>query len=212
MKKLLKLGFKHGTDKQRHRFAGVGYMNVYHRYFSPLRENVRNLLEIGVLQGNSLKVWHDYFPDAQIWGVDINPSSNRDYGDRIQVITGSQTDPVVLSKVAPDRLLDIVIDDGSHVVEHMIETFRLLWPRVAPGGLYVIEDLENIYADISESKTKWPGQQHNAPDTNYKNDADRFTAVFTAKVKEMDQGQGDMLYLHRWHQQAILCKADLTRT
>jgi hypothetical protein len=203
--KLARLGFKHGTDKHRHKFDGVNYMNVYHQYFLPLRERVFNVLELGVLDGGSLKVWRDYFPNAHVWGVDINPNVPRDHGERIHVIVGSQTDPLTLCQVQPNEL-DIIIDDGSHVVDHMIESLRLLWPRVASRGLYVIEDLENIYADISKGRNKWPGQLHNLPDTNYRNEAEKLNAVFNAKLKDLDQGQGDMLWLHRWHQQAILCK------
>jgi len=202
---LVNVGHKHGSDKEYHRFAGVDYMKVYQRYFFDLREAVRNVLELGVYHGASLKTWRDYFPNAEIWGVDINPETPRDHGERIHVIIGSQTDAVALDQVAPGLHLDIVIDDGSHVVDHMVESLRLLWPRVAQRGFYVIEDLENIYGDISKSRT-WPGQNLNAPDTNYNNDAAKLNAVFEAKCKELDQGGGDMLYLHRWHQLAILCK------
>jgi hypothetical protein len=201
--KLQRLGLRYGTDKHRHRFNGVNYMHVYNRYFQPMREQVLSVLELGVLDGGSLKVWRDYFPLAHIWGVDINPEAQRDHGERIHIMIGSQTDPAVL----PAGPFQIVIDDGSHVVDHMIASFNLLWPRVTSGGLYIIEDLENIYADISKSKNLWPGQSHNAVDTNYLNDAAKLNNLFAAKLKDLDQGKGDLLYLHRWHQQAIFCKA-----
>ena len=41
--------------------------------------------------------------------------------------------------------LDVVIDDGSHVGEHQWTSFRALFPAVAPGGWYVLEDLWTSY-------------------------------------------------------------------
>src|SRR3974390_876115 len=200
MANLVELGLKHRTDKQKHSFAGFGYMTVYQKYFNPIRNDVYSVLELGVLNGSSLRVWRDYFHRAEGWGVDIDPRTKQDYGDRIHVVIGSQTDHWAIDQVAPGLNLDIVIDDGSHVVDHMVESFKLLWPRVASKGFYVIEDLETIYADISASTEKWPGQFYNAETTNYRNDAAKLDALFAPMIKALDQGLGDMLFLHRWHQ------------
>jgi demethylmacrocin O-methyltransferase len=41
--------------------------------------------------------------------------------------------------------LDIVVDDGSHRNEHVIDTFKILFPLLSPGGYYVVEDLQTSY-------------------------------------------------------------------
>ena len=37
--------------------------------------------------------------------------------------------------------LDIVIDDGSHRFLDQQATLHVLWPRVRPGGFYIVEDV-----------------------------------------------------------------------
>ena len=121
---LQQLGEINGTDKHddNHRFSGKTYLDVYEEYFNTYRESVTCMLEIGVLRGQSLKTWRDYFINAQIWGIDIDPIAKADYGERINVITGSQIDESALKNVAPDQQFDIIIDDGSHLVDHIIAT------------------------------------------------------------------------------------------
>ena len=42
-------------------------------------------------------------------------------------------------------VLDIIIDDGSHLNEHIIETFKILFPKLKDGGIYVVEDIQTSY-------------------------------------------------------------------
>ena len=41
--------------------------------------------------------------------------------------------------------MNIIIDDGSHINEHVIETFRILFPRLKDCGIYIIEDTQTSY-------------------------------------------------------------------
>nr|WP_234892762.1 class I SAM-dependent methyltransferase [Sinorhizobium meliloti] len=86
-------------------------------------------------------MWASYFEEAQIVGVDIDPSADLEYGDRITAVIGDQTRRSVLDKAL--KLLpsvDIIIDDGAHINNLTVATFEYLWPRLRPGGIYVIED------------------------------------------------------------------------
>ena len=140
------LAIRHGTDKW-----PQGYISYYQRHFAPLRRRRLNLLEIGIGTlgprngGDSLRMWRDYFPRATIWGLDILDKS-RHAGPRIRVLQGSQNDPELLRDVAR-RIgrIDIVIDDGSHVNEHVLTSFHTLFPLLATGGVYVIEDMVTSY-------------------------------------------------------------------
>ena len=203
---LAKIAAGYGTDKDTHQFAGTAYTAVYEYYFQENRLAFTTILEIGVLHGASLLTWRDYFPDAMIWGLDIDPSANRDYGHRIKVITGSQIDPGAIARIAPGQEFDVVIDDGSHVVDHLVETFRLLWPRVKPGGFYVMEDLKESHRDITGAHEGWPGQRYNRPDTNYKNDRRTLDKLFGSLLKDLDEKRGDARFIHFWHQQAFIGK------
>jgi hypothetical protein len=124
------------------------YLEVYDRFFAPLRNAGKPLriLELGVQHGGSLQLWQKYFgPQAKIAGIDIDPRSEFN-SENIKVFIGSQTDPDVLNR-AVDWLdeLTIVIDDGSHVAKHQNLSLDLLFPRLAPGGLYICEDLHTNY-------------------------------------------------------------------
>ncbi len=133
------------TDKGFH-----GYLPIYERLFSPLRDSPLPVLEIGVGNGGSLRVWRDYFPNAEVHGIDIHPVP--DLGPRITTwrgdIMGSVRD-AVLSVVTT---FGIVIDDGGHHGDQQETAFRTFWPKVAPGGYYIIEDLHCAYrADFTPS-------------------------------------------------------------
>ena len=137
---LHELALKHGTDK-----AGHGYMPHYERYFAPLKDEAFNLLEIGVHLGASLRMWRDYFPNAIIHGIDNVPQKKELEEDRIDIHIGSQTDGAFLFNVANMYPFKVVIDDGSHKWADQITSFELLFPMLAHGGIYAIEDLHTSY-------------------------------------------------------------------
>jgi 23S rRNA U2552 (ribose-2'-O)-methylase RlmE/FtsJ len=123
------------------------YLEVYERFLSPFknRETIR-LLEIGVDQGGSLQLWRKYLgKNAKIAGLDINPKTEFSE-ENIRVFIGSQDDPLTLDR-ALEWLggIDVVIDDGSHIVSHQMAALNYLFPRLSEGGLYICEDLHTNY-------------------------------------------------------------------
>jgi len=148
-KNLTQLAKHFGTDKWgRHR-----YTPHYERHLSQLKHEHFTLLEIGIggysragAGGASLRMWKSYFPEAEIVGLDIEDKSFVDE-DRISTVQGSQVDAELLQSIAARAgdNLRVVIDDGSHQNEHILETFRILFPLLADGGTYVIEDTQTSY-------------------------------------------------------------------
>lgn len=137
------IGIRHGTDKSS---RNHGYLPIYDRELSSLRAKTVTLLEIGVSGGSSLRMWHEYFPQGRIFGVDPDAAALAHAGDRTQVLLADQSDPEGLRKVvAPHGPFDVVIDDGSHIWAHQISALRSLLPLVRPGGCYIIEDLHTSY-------------------------------------------------------------------
>ncbi|MFI6930340.1 hypothetical protein [Streptomyces sp. NPDC050287] len=145
---LAELSLRLGSDKWGLHF----YTPLYERHFAPLRDRALTLLELGVggfddpeAGGGSLRLWRRYFHRALICGVDIADKSVAD-GGRIRTFRGSQADPGFLDSLL-DRTgpPDIVIDDGSHRSADVIASFRHLFPRLRPGGLYLVEDLQTSY-------------------------------------------------------------------
>ena len=90
-------------------------------------------------------MWKKYFPLAKIYAIDIYDKSTLEE-NRIKIFKGSQTDEKFLEGVIEQTgYLDIVIDDGSHVNADVIKTFKLLFPALKDGGIYVIEDTQTSY-------------------------------------------------------------------
>lgn len=126
------------------------YLAIYDRHLSRYRNTQVKILEIGVSQGGSLRLWRQYFgPRAAIHGIDIDPRCARFDGNDANVRIGSQADESFLETVVSEMGgIDVVIDDGSHVADHQVKSFEVLFPQVSQTGVYICEDLHTSY---------WPG-------------------------------------------------------
>jgi hypothetical protein len=128
------------------------YAQHYEDFFTRIRHKKINILEIGVggyddpnKGGNSLRMWRTFFPNGHVYGVDIYDKSRHNQR-RIKTFRGSQTDQAFLDLVVSEiGKVDIIIDDGSHMNDHILITFQHLFPRLADGGFYVIEDIQTSY-------------------------------------------------------------------
>lgn len=123
------------------------YIPIYDRYFSSFRTKKIRFLEIGVSKGGSLNMWRKYLgDDAIIYGIDIDPGCYAFNGISGQVRIGSQDDPAFLQSVITEMGgVDIVLDDGSHRMDHILNSLKYLFPRLNLGGIYLIEDLHTAY-------------------------------------------------------------------
>lgn len=137
-----------GSDK----WGPHWYTPHYDRYFRCLKSRRLNLLEIGVGGyeqlnggGGSLRMWKAYFRNSRIVGIDLYDKSQLSE-PRIDIRQCDQTDEQKLVRLSDEYGgFDIVIDDGSHVNEHVIKSFEILFPRLRPNGIYVVEDLQTAY-------------------------------------------------------------------
>ena len=144
MATLDEISIKYGTDKSS---LLHGYTEKYQIYFEPLRFENLKILEIGIQNGYSLKTWKEYFPNSTIFGIDVNDCTYLKE-DRINPIVCNQTDNLLLQEINSSHgPFDIIIDDGSHVSDHMKDTFNFLFPLLKEGGIYVVEDLHCCYWD-----------------------------------------------------------------
>lgn len=124
------------------------YFEVYETYFHKYIESDVRILEIGVYKGGSLQMWKNYFgAKATIVGIDINKNCKAYEEDRIHICIGSQADKDFLVSVSEQwGPFDIVLDDGSHEMEHQIITFETLFPLLKEGGVYLCEDCHSSYS------------------------------------------------------------------
>lgn len=149
MGKLQLLGELHGTDKATHHM----YCDFYE---SVLPKEISSLLEVGVKDGASMKMWRDYYPEAKVNGIDINEPIDI---ERCEIDQIDVSDLLLLMKYSAFRSWDIIIDDGSHLCSQQRLSFDLLWSHVEPGGFYIIEDVHTSflaeYADETPTTYEW---------------------------------------------------------
>lgn len=122
------------------------YTDVYSKLLDEMRDSKLSLLEIGVAQGASLRTFRDYMPKASIFGIDIYPESVL-VEPRINAIVGDSTEKESaeeLCRLNGKQKFDVILDDGSHYIEHQAKTFINMWPYLKNGGLYIIEDIWGV--------------------------------------------------------------------
>lgn len=137
--------FLNNGHKRLHKW--VHYFDIYERHFERFRGQAPTVLEIGVMGGGSLAMWKEYFGEgAKIIGLDINHKCKKHEAENIEIFIGSQDDHAVLSQIVNKyRSIDIVLDDGSHVMKHLLSTFKFLYPCLSSNGIYMVEDLHTSY-------------------------------------------------------------------
>ena len=137
--------YANGNDHLVHKWHH--YLPLYERYFGQFQNKPVRFLEIGVFRGGSLDLWRRYFgDDALIYGIDIDPDCAKFDGHSGQVRIGSQDDPKFLKSVVEEMTgVDVVLDDGSHHMNHIRASLATLFPMLSSGGVYMVEDLHTAY-------------------------------------------------------------------
>jgi hypothetical protein len=201
-----------GTDKvnEYHCFADKNYLDIYSLYFNPLKNVNLKMLEIGIKDGASLRTFRDFFKKGKIIGLDIDPKTSF-LENGIVTYIGSQASAEVIEQIFKDHPeIAIVLDDGSHVNELTIKSFRLIFPKLAKGGYYIIEDLvcsyleDNLTRDIQAGG--WPGMDLNDPAVEMINRRADVNDFFQSLLKDLDFGKGEIEFIHFWSQICIIKK------
>ncbi len=143
------------------------YIPGYTTLFEEKRYSTKNVLEIGIgsvengqmsgvvhlgyRTGNSLRCWRDYFINANIYGIDIFPHELNE--PRITTYTCDQSSSKELDEVLYkiNSPLDIIIDDGSHRLDHQAFSFLYLEKHLSDNGIYVIEDIQPSGIELFKS-------------------------------------------------------------
>jgi hypothetical protein len=123
------------------------YFPIYEQHAERFRNRYVTLFEIGLGEGGSLAMWKAFLgPHARIVGIDIEPMCRQYEDEQISIRIGSQDDKAFLRTVLEEfGAPDIVIDDGSHIQQHINATFEVFYPHVAKNGFYLVEDLHSAY-------------------------------------------------------------------
>lgn len=159
---LCEIAKKHGTDKGGRHWSYGGehsehaheYTGLYHDIFGEDRDDVLLVLEVGVCKGCSLRMWRDYFPKAEIVGLDVDVNYQVNGEERITTFLADGTNSNRLGPILdPYGVFDVIVDDGSHRLEDQINSLRALLPRLHEDGVYIVEDVyepEKVAAAVPE--------------------------------------------------------------
>ncbi len=136
------MGYK--TDKAREHSYGPFYDELFAQFD---KEVSLNILELGVQGGGSLLAWKDYFPNANVYGIDISDSRREEYkSDRVNyTVADLRTMPI-----PEDRLYDIIIDDSDHFIGTQVFIVQNYYPFLRENGVLVIEDVQNPESDVQD--------------------------------------------------------------
>ncbi len=136
------------TKSERVIYKWDTYLESYDKYFSKYRDKNVKILEIGVFDGGSLRMWTDYFGSKSfVVGMDIDKKClNLAEPPQIEIFIADQSDESKLKELIEkyDKF-DIIIDDGSHINSHQIKTFEYLFNYLNEGGIYLVEDVHTSY-------------------------------------------------------------------
>ena len=132
----------YATDK----LSAHSYIPIYEQLFKNRKNSVSNILEIGIGSGGSLQLWNDYFPNANVYGIDLNYT--HDYLDRYNRIHQIKDDAYSKQCIEDNFIskgikFDIIIDDGPHNKLSQMMTMQLYFPLLTNDGIVIIEDVQD---------------------------------------------------------------------
>lgn len=135
------------TKKHRELNKVAHYSEMYDKFFSRYRGNKVKVLEIGIWQGGSLQMWKDYFGEnAEIFGLDVNPGCKELEKENFHIFIGDQGNEEYLHKLRESTgKLDVIIDDGGHMMQQQITSFEVLFDALDDDGVYLCEDMHTSY-------------------------------------------------------------------
>lgn len=126
------------------------YLPLYQKLLFSKKETAKNVLEVGIYHGGSIKLWHDFFTNAHIYGLDIMDINNVWDGiknnDRITLYTSTNAynkhfiDSQFLNK---NIKCDFMIDDGPHTLESMKQFIKIYSQIMTDDGILIIEDVQS---------------------------------------------------------------------
>lgn len=137
------------------------YIEQYEWLLAPYRKPGTVLMEVGIALGHSIAMWREYLPKgATVIGVEpkiVFDGKQPQFNDTV-LIECDGTKSELLERLKP-YWLDVVIDDASHMTNDQISTFSLLRHKMRPGGIYVIEDILALDAELPRYKALHPNLQ-----------------------------------------------------
>lgn len=183
MKTITELCLEYGSDKCPNGGLQPGWGHSYAPFYDEIfkdKKDAKTVLELGagslyVMKDYvknyracaSLRVWRDFFVDAEVYGLDNKPDCDIQE-ERIRVLIGDQSNPADLQKLVDmaGGGFDIIIDDCSHRIEDQLFSAHYLMGYLKDGGIYCIEDIREPEVNFDRIKKEF---------SNYRCETHEFT-------------------------------------
>jgi len=130
-----------GKDK------GHGYAKFYEKHLTKFKYQKINILEIGSFAGASAAAFVKFFPNAQVYCLDINLLNFKYSSKKIHTFGVNTSDKKMISNLLLKidffnsiKKFDIIIDDGSHKLSDQLKALDFFYKYVSNEGFYIIED------------------------------------------------------------------------
>ena len=127
------------------------YLELYQRLLAPKEHTAKNVLEVGIYDGGSIKLWSDFFTNATVYGLDIMPKTKVwekiQNNPNIRLYTEQNAyDDAFFQKTFLDENIrfDFMLDDGPHTLDSMLQFIRLYSQIMTEDGILIIEDVQSI--------------------------------------------------------------------
>jgi len=162
-----------GGDMNQH-----GYTTLYDKYFQAWRTSNIRLLEIGVFQGRKLATFSDYFVNGELYGVDLSIKEFELMKPELEKLGAfANKNLKLVCQGASDEIdtwdkrihsypdFDFIIDDGCHRPNAWQPTIENFWPKLKEGGIYIIEDIHELFIDELNERLVKTGHNKNIINT-----------------------------------------------
>lgn len=127
------------------------YIDAYSELLKPYRGKC-SFLEIGLFSGQSLRMWEQYFDEGKVYGIDCSDQPIGGMQDlRPMIAEGTHniiimdgTNESDIEKNFKNIYFDVIIDDGSHELQHQLDSYKYFKSHLSKGSIYIIEDVQDI--------------------------------------------------------------------
>jgi hypothetical protein len=126
------------------------YLPLYQNLLISKKETAKNILEIGIYKGGSIKLWSDFFTNANVYGLDIMDIKNVWDGirnnDKIILYTSTDAygkDFCITHFLNKNIKFDVMLDDGPHTLQSMKQFIKLYSQIMTDDGILIIEDVQS---------------------------------------------------------------------
>lgn len=154
METLLEIYNKHKKGDWPDKGSVHSYIEVYEEILAPYREMADFVLEIGLMDGQSLRMWDEYFYGGSVYGIDCSEQPHGGLADLRPIIAeqsynifiGDATNPSDIENCFTYLKFNVIIEDAGHDLNQQFQIYKTLKPYLAEGAIYIIEDIQDIDA------------------------------------------------------------------